>query len=134
MTRRSRLWGLAAGLYVAINVLGGAYALVMGELPHAALHVVLLFVGAAVWSRYAPAGSPRSPAWREGNEGARPAGELTDRFRNLEQSIDAVAIEVERIGEGQRFMTNLLADRDGPPASESSAPEPADIDRNRSSS
>jgi hypothetical protein len=132
MTRRSRRWGLAAGLYVAINVLGGAYALVMGELPHAALHVVLLFVGAAVWSRFGPARGPRA-AWSSDTPDAHPAAELTDRFRNLEQSIDAVAIEVERIGEGQRFMTNLLVDRDGPPASES-APEPAEVDRNRSSS
>ena len=130
MTRRSRWWGLAAGLYVVINVLGGAYALVMGELPHAAAHVVALFIGAAVWSRFAPARASRAASVAD----ARPAGELTDRFRNLEHSIDAVAIEVERIGEGQRLMTNLLADRDPPPASERGAPEPADIDRKRSSS
>ena len=36
--------------------------------------------------------------------------ELMDRFTHLEQSIDAVALEVERIGEGQRFLTHHLAD------------------------
>jgi hypothetical protein len=28
----------------------------------------------------------------------------------MEQSIDAIAVEVERISEGQRFTTKLLAD------------------------
>ena len=34
----------------------------------------------------------------------------TDTTR-LEQAVDAMAIEVERITEGQRFMTRLLAER-----------------------
>ena len=29
----------------------------------------------------------------------------------MQQSLDAVAVEVERISEGQRFTTKLLADR-----------------------
>lgn len=32
------------------------------------------------------------------------------RFTRLEQSLDAVAIEVERISEGQRFLTRVFAD------------------------
>jgi hypothetical protein len=34
-----------------------------------------------------------------------------DRAKRLEQAIDAIAIEVERVGEGQRFVTKLLAER-----------------------
>jgi hypothetical protein len=124
---------VGAGLYALVNIGGAAYALVMGEVPHAALHVVLLLVGVAVWSRYGPArGAPDSEGTNA--QGAHPGAELTDRFRNLEQSLDAVAIEVERIGEGQRLMTDLLVDQDGPPASERSASEPADPDQRRSSS
>lgn len=37
--------------------------------------------------------------------------QLVDRMESLERSMDAVAVEVERIGEGQRFVTQLLADR-----------------------
>ena len=37
--------------------------------------------------------------------------ELMERFTHLEQSVDAVALEVERIGEGQRFLTHHLADQ-----------------------
>lgn len=36
-----------------------------------------------------------------------------DRLRHLEQAVDAIAIEVERISEGQRFTTKLLADKEG---------------------
>ncbi len=36
-------------------------------------------------------------------------GRLEDRLSRIEQSIDAMAIEVERISEGQRFTTRLLA-------------------------
>jgi hypothetical protein len=35
--------------------------------------------------------------------------ELADRMQSLERSMDAVAIEVERIGEGQRFVTQFMA-------------------------
>lgn len=33
------------------------------------------------------------------------------RLARLEQAIEAIAVEVERIAEGQRFVTKLLADR-----------------------
>jgi len=37
--------------------------------------------------------------------------ELIERFSRLEQTSEATALEVERIGEGQRFVTRLLTDR-----------------------
>jgi hypothetical protein len=42
--------------------------------------------------------------------------QLAERMESLERSMDAVAIEVERIGEGQRFVTQLLAERAKPGA------------------
>ena len=39
--------------------------------------------------------------------------EVTAHMERLEQAIEAVAIEVERISEGQRYTTKLLADRAG---------------------
>jgi len=46
----------------------------------------------------------------------RPAPELRDpaadsRLARLEQAVDAIALEVERISEGQRFTTRLLSDQ-----------------------
>ncbi|MEP6549853.1 MAG: hypothetical protein ABJB95_01650 [Gemmatimonadales bacterium] len=36
--------------------------------------------------------------------------EVTDRLERMERAIDSVAIEVERISEGQRFTTKLLSE------------------------
>ena len=33
------------------------------------------------------------------------------RMTRLEHAVDAIAVELERVGEGQRFVTKLLADR-----------------------
>jgi hypothetical protein len=41
--------------------------------------------------------------------------EVAARLERIEQAVDAVAIEVERISEGQRFTTKLLSDRAGEP-------------------
>jgi len=36
---------------------------------------------------------------------------IENRLTEMQQSVDAVAVEVERISEGQRFTTKLLAER-----------------------
>ena len=48
---------------------------------------------------------------------SRPARQLeeSDRFARLEQAVEAVAIEVERIGESQRFQTKLMTERESSP-------------------
>jgi hypothetical protein len=43
--------------------------------------------------------------------------EVTDRLERMEHALDSVALEVERISEGQRFTTKLLSEGKG--ASES---------------
>jgi hypothetical protein len=50
--------------------------------------------------------------WRKsvGTVSALPQ-EIYDRFNRLDQAVDAVAIEVERVGEGQRYLTRLHADQ-----------------------
>ncbi|HEY3286065.1 MAG TPA: hypothetical protein VGJ96_02980 [Gemmatimonadaceae bacterium] len=40
------------------------------------------------------------------------SSEVSDRMANLERGIEAIAIEVERMGEGQRFVTQLLTESD----------------------
>ena len=50
-----------------------------------------------IWRRGAPAVS------------AIPS-DIAERFARLDHAIDSIAIEVERIGEGQRFVTRVLSD------------------------
>ena len=45
---------------------------------------------------------------------ARVPVEVTARLERMEQAIDSIAVEVERISEGQRFTTKLLAERTAP--------------------
>lgn len=60
-------------------------------------------------------GIPLVRAWvrRKDRETAIPPGEAERdaRLARIEHGIEAMAIEVERISEGQRFVTKLLADR-----------------------
>jgi hypothetical protein len=37
--------------------------------------------------------------------------DVTARLERMEQALDSIAIEVERISEGQRFTTKLLSER-----------------------
>jgi hypothetical protein len=39
--------------------------------------------------------------------------EVTERLERMEHALDSVAIEVERISEGQRFTTKLLSEGKG---------------------
>lgn len=50
----------------------------------------------------------------ERNDAAKPTipRDVSSRLERMEQSIDAIAVEVERISEGQRFTTKLLSDRE----------------------
>lgn len=64
------------------------------------------------------------------NEAKRPAlsPEVSTRLERMEQSIDAIAVEVERISEGQRFTTKLLSETRQPaalPQSAQASREPA---------
>jgi hypothetical protein len=68
--------------------------------------------------------------FRRSNKPAIPPqviNQTAERLERLESSIDAIAIEVERISEGQRFVTKLLSDGQAAPmlGSGQRSPEPA---------
>jgi hypothetical protein len=49
--------------------------------------------------------------WRRGGTAITAVpGELMERMSRLDQAVESIAIEVERIGEGQRFMTRVFTD------------------------
>jgi len=53
----------------------------------------------------------RAYARRLESTAAGVAPDVTLRLQRMEEAIDSIAIEVERISEGQRFTTKLLAER-----------------------
>lgn len=46
----------------------------------------------------------------QGERGAQISSEVKQRLERMEQAIDSIAVEVERISDGRRFTTTLLPD------------------------
>ena len=126
MTRRSKVWLAVAVLFTLVNLGGAVMAAAQGEVLHSASHVALTLLGAYLVWRIAPGRYARR-IWPREESIPGPPHELSDRLTHLEQSVDAVAIEVERIGEGQRFMTRIFTDTDTPRAPGESDAEPIDM-------
>jgi hypothetical protein len=102
MIRRPALWRALSALFTVINLVGLGWAVAEAEGPHAAAHVALALLGMyGMWRFSARTG-------RE-DESIAELGEL--RLEQLQQSVDAVALEVERIGEAQRFNAKLQAEQ-----------------------
>ena len=73
---------------------------------------LLVLTVARAWSNRVSAAAARRPEIDD------------DRLRHLEQAVDAIAVEVERISEAQRFSAKLLAGREA--AATTSAAEQAE--------
>ncbi|HEU4879612.1 MAG TPA: flagellar export protein FliJ [Gemmatimonadaceae bacterium] len=68
--------------------------------------------------------------WRKGSQVVTTIPkELTERLMRVEQTVEATAIEIERIGEGQRFMTRIFTEGQG--AHQLSAAQPATLPTGR---
>jgi hypothetical protein len=104
MDRRSKLWLALASLFNLINAGGGGYAAALGEELHAAVHAGLLLIGSFWAWRLATRAGPESSL-------GLPAAA---RMEQLQESVDAIAVEVERIGEAQRFTAKLKEKRTEP--------------------
>ena len=85
------------------------------EVPPGAVTISIAFF---VMLAFIAVGLPLARAWARrmdrNSAGARPLpfpSDVTDRLERIEHAVESVAIEVERISEGQRFTTKLLTDR-----------------------
>ena len=126
MIRRPNAWMAAAVVFLVVNAGGGLFAAVQGEPRHAGLHFLLLLPGAYfAWWLAARRGA-LGHARRTGAAIPAAPGEFADHLSQIEQSIDAVAIEVERIGEGQRFMTRLFTEKGTAQAAGDRAAQPSE--------
>lgn len=113
MTRRTRIvWTAVAAVFTGVNFVGAVFAAVAQEPIHAGVHVLLGVVGLYLTWRL----SPWRIVDRTSQLGYSADADLppaqVDRLSQLEQSVDAVALEVERIGESQRYMTKVLTEKD----------------------
>lgn len=104
MAQPSRLWKAIAGIFVVINVGGLIFALAGGEMMHAVTHVAVLLVGMAGYSLWMGRGTP-------GELSAGDSEAATRRLDHLQDSLDVIAVEVERIGESQRYARKIIQER-----------------------
>jgi len=120
VSRRFKLWMTAGAVFASLNFLGGLVAAADGEPLHSGVHggltLVTLFV---MWWFTAAIRQRREATTTQ----TLPAG-VGDRLAHLEQSVDAMAIEIERIGEGQRFLTQHLTRGDDQKVSRGGPPSP----------
>jgi hypothetical protein len=102
MTRRAKWWRVAGALFILVNVGGAVIAARDGEPIHSATHVALALGAGFLWLQ-------------RSRRRTQPAlSDPTDaRLERIEQAVDAVAIEVERVGEAQRFQDKQRAQRAG---------------------
>jgi hypothetical protein len=94
-----------------VFILGGMFMMIV-------LLPISIALARRIWRRGAPTHTP-----------VPLAPELGDRFARLEQAVDAIAVEVERVGEGQRFMSRQLSENanSSPRALGAGAAEPIDL-------
>ena len=105
MPRRFGPWLVTAALFTIGNLGFAVYAAAMGEPRHAGAHVVLMLIGAYFTHRL---------FWRAERQEQPSIPPADERLDYLQQSVDAVALEVERIGEAQRYSAKKQAERNGP--------------------
>jgi hypothetical protein len=103
MTRRWKFWPVGV-VYFFVNIAGAIYGAVRQEEMHMMLHLFLILLGVAVYAGW----------WlgKRGKPQSVPVAQLpAERLEYLQQSVDAIALEVERVGEAQRFADKLRAER-----------------------
>ena len=98
---KHRAWIPVAWLLSLTNLGAVWFAARPGEPWHASIHAALAVLLAV--------GAQRLMARRASLRAEVAIGE--NREERLEQAIEAIAIELERVGEGQRFVAKVLAER-----------------------
>ena len=72
------------------------------------LMVLTIFIGVPIAIAYA------RRIWKKGSQAvAAIPQDIYERFNRIDQAIDSVAVEVERIGENQRYVTKLVNEQRG---------------------
>ncbi|HEX6576419.1 MAG TPA: hypothetical protein VF042_15740 [Gemmatimonadaceae bacterium] len=99
----SKLWKILAVAFVAVNLISAPYHVMMGEWTTAFIHVAVL-VGGFLAYHFVKDWNSDEP---------EPVAQLNPEARldSLQSAIDSIALNVERIGEAQRYQEKLVKER-----------------------
>ena len=105
---KHRAWIPVAWILSLGNLVSVWFAARPAEAEHATVHALLavLFGLGAQHLAHRKNSTDAAAGLQRGTRLANPD------LHYVEQALDAIAVEVERIGEGQRYLTKLLAERD----------------------
>ena len=110
VTKPSRFWRIAAVLFLIVNAGGAILAFAQGQQMHAETHLAL-FGAAFVGYAFSRAAQTRN------QDLVDPLPEIEDpRVAQLQRSVDAMALELERLGEAQRYQEKLKTRNSDDPA------------------
>jgi hypothetical protein len=102
VNRRIGFWMAASALFALANAVAAGFYYARGEVPHSFAHAGLMVLATwLVWWFAAPDPDQEQSALPPGDQ----------RLERLQQSVDAVAVELERFGEAQRYKSKLEAER-----------------------
>lgn len=134
---KHRAWIPIAWLLCLGNLIAAWFAARPAEPWHATIHALL----AVLFGLGAQRLAARQRALKNRGGGAELPADITalreeltalrqdqsEILKRVEQAVDAIAIELERVGEGQRFLTKVLADPPRNLESSSRSPQPDSI-------
>ena len=109
---KHRAWIVIAWLLSLTNLIAVWFAAQPGETWHATAHALLALLFGLGAQHLGLRRQPRTDASVVTQQ------ELEGRLASLDsrptaQALDSIAVEIERIGEGQRFLMKLLTERQG---------------------
>jgi len=110
---KHRAWIAVAWLLSLANLIAVWFAAQPGEPWHATAHALLALLfglGAQRLGLRTKTSADVSVVTRQELDGR--LASLESHRSQVSQSLEAIAVEVERIGEGQRFLTKLLTERE----------------------
>lgn len=119
---KHRAWIPVAWLLSLGNVVSVWFAALPGEPAHATAHAllaVLFGLGAQHLGTRKKYGTGEVEALRQADTRL-----ASPDLHEVTQALESIAVEVERIGEGQRYLTKLLAERDARSAEGAGAVRP----------
>jgi hypothetical protein len=77
------------------------------------LVAIVAIIAATLMTVLGPIAKAYARRMEDGHGGPRASGDLDARLARMEQAIESIAVEIERVSEGQRFTTRLLSEQKG---------------------
>ena len=85
----------------------------MGDLPSNLIPIIAIIAGASI-AIFMPIARAYARRMERQASTAIANPDVVTRLERMEQAIESIAVEIERVSEGQRFTTKLLSEQKGP--------------------